>query len=152
MSGLFYEYRVLKINITLSELSQVIQGVIPGSEIDASLHSVVYDSRLIKEGDNKVFFALNGRFRKGIDFFDDAYDKGIRVFVVDREGFTIKTDAVYIHVKDALEALLDLAKWHRKKFSIPIIVIAGTHGKTIVKEWLGFLLNEKFRLGKRPGE
>jgi Alr-MurF fusion protein len=150
MSGLFYEYRVLKINITLSELSQVIQGVILGSEIDASIHSVVYDSRLIKEGDNKVFFALNGRFRKGIDFFDDAYDKGIRVFVVDREGFTIKTDAVYIHVKDALEALLDLAKWHRKKFSIPIIVIAGTHGKTIVKEWLGFLLNEKFRLVKSP--
>ncbi len=150
MSGLFYEYRVLKINITLSELSQVIQGVILGSEIDAPIHSVVYDSRLIKEGDNKVFFALNGRFRKGIDFFDDAYDKGIRVFVVDREGFTIKTDAVYIHVKDALEALLDLAKWHRKKFSIPIIVIAGTHGKTIVKEWLGFLLNEKFRLVKSP--
>jgi Alr-MurF fusion protein len=150
MSGLFYEYSVLKINITLSELSQVTQGITFGPEIDVSIHSVVYDSRLVENGDNKVFFALNGRFRKGIDFVDDAYNKGIRLFVVANDDFVKKTDAVYVQVKDTLEALLNLAKWHRIQFDLPVITIAGTHGKTIVKEWLGILLSEKYRVVKSP--
>ena len=150
MSGLFYEYSVLKINITLSELSQVTQGVIIGPEIDVSIYSVVYDSRLVKDGDNNVFFALNGRVRKGIDFVDDAYKKGIRVFVVSSKDFTKKNDAVYIQVEDVLDALLHLAKWHRIQFNIPVIAIAGTHGKTIVKEWLSLLLSEKFKVVKSP--
>lgn len=150
MSGLFYEYSVLKINITLSELSQVTQGITIGPEIDVSIHSVVYDSRLVKEGENKVFFALNGPFRKGIDFVDDAYNKGIRVFVVSSKDFTKKNDAVYIQVEDVLDALLHLAKWHRIQFDIPVIAIAGTHGKTIVKEWLSLLLSEKFKVVKSP--
>ena len=150
MSGLFYEYRVLKINITLAELSHVIQGVIIGVKVDTVIHSVVYDSRLVKEGDNKAFFALNGPFRKGIDFVDDAYNKGIRVFVVSSKDFTKKKDAVYIQVDDVLDALLNLAKWHRIQFDIPVIAIAGTHGKTIVKEWLSLLLSEKFKVVKSP--
>jgi alanine racemase len=150
MSGLFYEYSVLKINITLSELSQVTQGITIGPEIDVSIHSVVYDSRLVENGDNKVFFALNGRFRKGIDFVDDAYNKGIRLFVVANDDFVKKTDAVYVQVKDTLEALLNLAKWHRIQFDLPVITIAGTHGKTIVKEWLGIMLSEKYRVVKSP--
>jgi len=140
----------LKINITLAELSHVIQGVILGVKVDTVIHSVVYDSRLVKKGENKVFFALNGPFRKGIDFVDDAYKKGIRVFVVSSKDFTKKNDAVYIQVEDVLDALLNLAKWHRIQFDIPVIAIAGTHGKTIVKEWLSLLLSEKFKVVKSP--
>ena len=142
MSGLFYEYSVLKINITLSELSQVTQGITIGPEIDVSIHSVAYDSRLVENGDNKVFFALNGRFRKGIDFVDDAYNKGIRLFVVANDDFVKKTDAVYVQVKDTLEALLNLAKWHRIQFDLPVITIAGTHGKTTISCMLAHVLSD----------
>jgi alanine racemase len=45
---------------------------------------------------------------------------------------------------------MELAKWHRDFYNIPVIGIAGSHGKTIVKEWLGLLLNEKFTVVKSP--
>ena len=150
MSGLFYEYRVLKINITLRKLAQVIQGDISGSIEEVIVHSVAYDSRLVQSGENKVFFALNGKFRKGSDFISDGYSKGVRVFVVEQAPDEQNNDAAYIKVANPLSALLTLAKWHRNQFDIPIIAIAGTHGKTTVKEWLGLLLSEKFRVVKSP--
>ena len=140
----------MKINITLTELSQVTNGALVGFTNESMIHGVSYDSRRVKEGNNKVFFALNGKFRKGADFIDDAYNKGIRVFVTDRSQIDKKKDAVYIVVKDSLKALLELAKWNREKYDIPIIAIAGTHGKTTVKEWLGLLLSEKLRIVKSP--
>ena len=70
--------------------------------------------------------------------------------MVANDDFVKRTDAVYVQVKDTLEALLNLAKWHRIQFDLPVITIAGTHGKTIVKEWLGIMLSEKYRVVKSP--
>jgi alanine racemase len=140
----------LKINITLRKLAQVIQGDISGPIKEVIIHSVAYDSRLVQSGENKVFFALNGKFRNGSDFISDAYSKGIRVFVVEQIPNEQKNDAAYIKVKNPLASLLTLAKWHRNQFDIPIITIAGTHGKTSVKEWLCILLNEKYNIVKSP--
>jgi len=150
VSGLFYEYRILKINITLEKLAQIIHGEINGAIKDASVHSVAYDTRLIQSGEHKAFFALKGKFRKGSDFVSEAYSKGVRVFVLEQAPDEQKNDAVYIKVKNSLDSLLTLAKWHRNKFDIPVVAIAGTHGKTTVKEWLGILLSEKYRVVKSP--
>jgi alanine racemase len=44
-----------------------------------------------------------------------------------------------------------LARSHRSKFSIPVIGITGSNGKTIIKEWLYQLLSPDFRIVKNPG-
>ena len=140
----------MKINITLEELAQVINGEISGAIQEVSVHSIAYDTRLIQSGENKAFFALKGKFRKGSDFISDAYSKGIRVFVLEQTPDEQYNDAVFITVKNPLDSLLILAKWHRNKFDIPVVAIAGTHGKTMLKEWLGILLSEKHRVVKSP--
>ena len=43
-----------------------------------------------------------------------------------------------------------LAAYHRKQFSIPVIGITGSNGKTIVKEWLYQLLHEDYNIVRSP--
>src|SRR4030095_658510 len=47
-------------------------------------------------------------------------------------------------------ALQLLAIYHRLQFNIPVIGITGSNGKTIVKEWLNQLLENSFRIVRRP--
>ena len=114
------------------------------------LREVVYDTRTLAKGEGKIFFALSGKYRNGASFVEDAYKKGVRVFVVEQVPDEAHLDAVYLKVNDSLDALMRLAKWHREHFNIPIIAVVGTHGKTTIKEWLGSLLKRKYKLVKSP--
>lgn len=115
------------------------------------IRSVAFDTRRIIGGEDVLFFALKGEFRDGHEFIQTAYDKGVRSFVVSQEINLSDFDgAVFIRVNDTLKALQSLAKKHREKFSIPVVGITGSAGKTIVKEWLGQLLEEKFRVVRSP--
>ncbi|KAJ1509209.1 hypothetical protein HMI54_002546 [Coelomomyces lativittatus] len=53
-------------------------------------------------------------------------------------------------VRDALTALQKIAAHHRNQFTIPVIGITGSNGKTIVKEWLYQLLNDDFNIVRSP--
>jgi len=57
---------------------------------------------------------------------------------------------VTITVPDTLAALQALAAFHRKQFSIPVIGITGSNGKTIVKEWLYQLLSPDYNIIRSP--
>lgn len=59
-------------------------------------------------------------------------------------------EANIILVKDCLAALQQLASWHRRQFSLPVIGITGSNGKTIVKEWLNQLLEDEFYIVRSP--
>jgi alanine racemase len=100
----------LKIDITSSELAKILGGKIETSTVHINIDAVVYDSRRITTGHNKVFFALKGAFRSGMSFINEAYDKGVRVFVLPEKTDQQKEDAVYIYVSDTLSALMELAK------------------------------------------
>ncbi len=43
-----------------------------------------------------------------------------------------------------------LAAFHRAQFSIPVIAITGSNGKTIVKEWLNQLLESDYSIVRSP--
>src|SRR5690606_142243 len=49
-------------------------------------------------------------------------------------------DAHFYVVRDSVSALQKLAGEHRSRFSLPVIGITGSNGKTVVKEWLSQLL------------
>lgn len=58
--------------------------------------------------------------------------------------------AVWLAVPDVRAALQCLATHHRNAFSIPIIGITGSNGKTMVKEWLFQLLEPDLRIARSP--
>ena len=119
---------------------------------DTSLiHSVAFDSRRISNGEGVLFFALEGIFRDGHDFINDAYEKGVRHFVVGKSGYTNQLPgANEILVEDTFTALQRLAKHHRSRFSCPVVAITGSNGKTTVKEWLSHLLSKEFTIARSP--
>lgn len=139
----------MKLNISYKELEQYLEVKLPSS--NTTIHQVVIDSRRIVNGHSVLFVAFKGSFRDGHEFIDEAYSKGVRTFLisepVDESDFP---GAAFIKVEDTLRALQKMAKYHRMRFSIPVIAITGSAGKTIVKEWLGQMLDLKFRVVRSP--
>jgi alanine racemase len=61
-----------------------------------------------------------------------------------------KEQATFLIVPNTLIALQKWAALHRKKFSIPVIAITGSNGKTVVKEWLNQMLAEDYHICRSP--
>src|SRR5690606_10052210 len=83
-------------------------------------------------------------------FLQDAYKKGIRVFVVSKVEEISEDDVIYLKVNSPLTALQNWAEHHRRQFGLPVIGITGSNGKTIVKEWLNQLLWKDFFIVRSP--
>ena len=116
----------------------------------AVIEHLLPDSRKVLFPASSLFFALKGPRRDGHSFLTEAYGKDIRNFIVSGETTVALPDANIIQVKDTLQALQQLAAHHRKQFSYPVIGITGSNGKTIVKEWLNQLLEEKYAIVRSP--
>ncbi|MDR0542734.1 MAG: bifunctional UDP-N-acetylmuramoyl-tripeptide:D-alanyl-D-alanine ligase/alanine racemase [Dysgonamonadaceae bacterium] len=117
-----------------------------------NIRILLTDSRSLSEPAVTVFFALCTEHNDGHRYVLDLYEKGVRYFVVqhDFEGADKMPEAHCFWVEDTLAALQQIAVEHRCLFDIPIIGIAGSNGKTIVKEWLYQLLHNRFSIVRSP--
>lgn len=114
---------------------------------------LLYDSRKLIRGKDTLFFALTGRYQDGHSFLESLYKKGVRNFVVrhiPKNAQLNMPNASFQEVEIPLLCMQQLATFHRKQYSIPVIGITGSNGKTIVKEWLYDLLSSDFRIVKSP--
>lgn len=103
---------------------------------------VTTDSRNCLAG--SIFIALKGASFDGNKFAKAALDKGCAYAVVDEKEYA--TDERCILVPDALVAYKELAREHRRQFSIPVIGITGTNGKTTTKELISTVLARKYKV------
>ncbi|MEO7922771.1 MAG: bifunctional UDP-N-acetylmuramoyl-tripeptide:D-alanyl-D-alanine ligase/alanine racemase [Chitinophagaceae bacterium] len=118
---------------------------------DTIIEHLLLDSRKISSPGSSLFFAIRGNRRDGHQFIPELYKKGLRNFVVsEATDNTPYPDANFLLVDDTLIALQQLAAWHRSQFSLPVIGITGSNGKTIVKEWLYQLLHPDHTIVRNP--
>ncbi len=111
----------------------------------------VYDSRQASHHEAGLFLAFPGTNHDGHHFIPDAYQKGVRNFLLSNPDFPVPPTANAIHVKDTLKALQKLAVYHRQRYaSLPVIGITGSTGKTTVKEWLYEMLTPEMHVVKNP--
>lgn len=122
------------------------------AENNIFISGIVTDSRHIADGQAFLFVALKGVRHNGHQFMQEAYNKGIRTFLVSEtpENMQQFSDATILKTADTLDALQSLAAAHRKKFNIPVIAITGSNGKTMVKEWLYQLLSPDTDIIRSP--
>jgi len=80
---------------------------------------------------------------------NEAFERGAILAVIDERAPGDAGPAVV--VRDTTVALGQLARRHRKKFSIPFVAIAGSNGKTMTKDMLGAVLARKYSVLKTEG-
>lgn len=135
----------------ITDVAQII-GAKTNTLHEATISILLTDSRRLSFPETTLFFALPTKTNDGHRYVQDLYKLRVRNFVVSRmlPEFESMTDANFLLVKDTLRALQKLATHHRKRFSIPVIGITGSNGKTVVKEFLYQLLHNEFDIVRSP--
>ncbi len=108
------------------------------------------DSRSLCYPETTLFFAIKTEVGNGHRYIADLYQRGVKAFVVSEEVEGNFPDAEFLFVPDTMQALQKIAEHHRSCFHIPVIGIAGSNGKTLVKEWLYQLLAPDFIVTRSP--
>ena len=121
--------------MSLGEAAAALGGRLSGA--DTRFHAVSTDSRAIERGE--LFVALRGERFDGHDFLPAAAGRGAAGALVDgRHTAALPLPAVV--VEDTRRALGDLARHWRRRFTPAVIAVAGSNGKTTVKEMLAAIL------------
>ena len=134
---------------TLRKISKITGGKCIGN-IDVLIKNIHYDSRKFAQNNGHLFIAFKTSSNDGHNYIEKVYESGIKQFLTHKVPAKIKKDAGYLIVKDSLAALQAWAAYHRAKFNIPILSITGSYGKTIIKEWIYFLMQRKRSVLRSP--
>ncbi|MCU0402682.1 MAG: UDP-N-acetylmuramoyl-tripeptide--D-alanyl-D-alanine ligase, partial [Algoriphagus sp.] len=141
------------ISLSIAQLEEITGGKAQGIRRDQLISQISIDSRQILHPEQTLFVALRGAKADGADFIPDLINEGIRVFLV-HEDWQVddnQTDiATFIFTKDTRQALQKIAAFQRSIFTKPVVGITGSNGKTIIKEWLGQVLSQRFAVAKSP--
>ena len=133
----------------LKDVAKITNGKIIGNE-NSVIKNIYYDTRIFVENNGHLFIAMQTKNNDGHLFINHAYEKGIRLFLINKYPKIILEGASYLIVNNSLMALQKWAEFHRKKFKLPVLAITGSYGKTIVKEWLYFMLKKTFKIIRSP--
>lgn len=137
--------------MTFADIAEITKGnVLQMPHPEAPVRNLLTDSRRGIFNTESLFFAIAGVRHDGHQFIESLYGRGVRHFVVERQPMGNFPEANLIMVSDSVQALQQIAAKHRQTFSIPVIGITGSNGKTIVKEWLAQLLNPYQYVVKSP--
>ncbi|WP_396210911.1 UDP-N-acetylmuramoyl-tripeptide--D-alanyl-D-alanine ligase [Flavobacterium sp.] len=109
--------------------------------------SVSIDTRKIEK--NSLFVAIKGENYDANTFAQEALSKGALFVIIDNNSYYI--DERTILVSNSLEALQELAKYHRHYLNLPIIALTGSNGKTTTKELINVVLAKKFNVKATVG-
>lgn len=125
---------------------------LPQPNIDRELSVLLTDSRSLTDPDHSLFFAITTSNNDGHRYVAQLYEMGVRTFVVTHvpEEMDPVNDATFLVVPNVTKALQAIARHHRKQFTIPVIGITGSRGKTTVKEWLYQALCDDYSIVRSP--
>ncbi len=136
---------------SIRHIASIVSGSFLQFKQDDRIEQLLTASRRLVFPETSLFFALYGPRRNGHEFMRDLYSRGMRNFIVyqkiDLKDFE---SANIILVNDSLAALQQVAAFHRRQFDYPVLGITGSNGKTIVKEWLNQLLEDKYHIVRSP--
>lgn len=150
-------------NLTVENIAKAVHGTYFGPEVllQRQIAGVTLDSRKVQK--DYLFVPIKGERVDGNTFIESAYKQGAMLCF--REGQpSTKGEAQpfareeapggerpYILVESCLTAIRGLAEFYRKQFSIPVIGITGSVGKTSTKEMVASVLSQKYRVLKTQG-
>lgn len=137
--------------ISIDTLKQWCNGEWLAYNNSSNVEELVIDTRKIANAEVALFVALKTGRRNGHDFIPDAYEKGVRNFLVDEDVVIEKyKNSNFLKVTDSLIGLQQIITTYRRQFHPKVIGITGSNGKTIVKEWMYQLLSGTYNTVRSP--
>lgn len=134
-----------KPKFTVSEIQAATGGELLCGAPDQVAVGVCTDSRRIAQGE--LFIPLQGEKYDGHDFIHQAVSKRAGAILTAKE-LTAPSMIPVILVNDTLKALGAIARFHRRRFQIPVIAVTGSNGKTTTKELIATVLGTRFKVVK----
>jgi Alr-MurF fusion protein len=137
-------------SINLKSLIPVLNAKWVGSDTDIFVDHISIDSRSLQNGSGTLFIALSGLNNDAHLYIAELIEKGVHNFVVQNIPENSVGKANFLVVQNTLKALQEFAAYYRNIFHFPVIGLTGSNGKTIVKEWLNFLLSPDYNIVRSP--
>ncbi|WP_250866035.1 UDP-N-acetylmuramoyl-tripeptide--D-alanyl-D-alanine ligase [Caballeronia sp. INSB1] len=120
---------------TLREATAMIPGAVLKGDENVAIERIVTDSRGVQAGD--LFVAVRGDRFDAHDFLDQVAKSGAAAALVSRDPSNADAWPLpVIKVKDTRAALGALAHGWRTRFTMPLVAVTGSNGKTTVKEMI----------------
>lgn len=129
--------------LKLSEIAKACGG---SYSTEAEINAVCIDTRKITKG--CLFICIKGERFDAHQFADEALEKGAAAVMIDED---INPNGAYVKVENTTKALLTLGGYYRSKFSIPVVALTGSVGKTTTKEFTHLVVNAKYNAIKTQG-
>ncbi len=137
-------------SILIQDIIPILNAKWPGSLANPEIDTISIDSRSLQNSSGTLFFALVGPNYDAHLYIENLIESGVTNFVVNHIPEKLEGKANFLLVDNTLQALQQFAAYYRNLFSFPVIGITGSNGKTIVKEWLNFLLSPDYNIIRSP--
>ena len=124
--------------MTLAQAHALLPGSVLVGDGATPLARVHSDTRTLREGD--LFVALRGERFDAHDFLAQARAAGAVAALAERG--LLAAGLPGLQVSDSLAALQQLAQAWRAHFSVPVIAVAGSNGKTTVTQMIAGMLRQ----------
>ena len=127
---------------TVAALCAAVGGKLLSGDSAAVVTGVTTDSRAASDG--QLFIPLTGERFDGHAYIDGALSAGAAGCLTARVPETMQPGKFYIQVADTRLALKALAAWYRSRFTLPVVQLTGSAGKTTTKEMVAAVLSRRY--------
>ncbi|MBI3811770.1 MAG: UDP-N-acetylmuramoyl-tripeptide--D-alanyl-D-alanine ligase [Nitrospirae bacterium] len=143
---------------TTAEILSATGGRLMRGDPTQVVSGVSIDSRTIQAGE--LFIAIKGERFDGHRFIYEALERGACGVLVNvsshripetAEEEALLRDKILIGVTDPLSALQEISRSHRQRWTLPVIAVTGSNGKTTTKEMAAGVLAQRYVTLKNAG-
>src|SRR5438034_6528279 len=131
---------------TVQDIVRATQGALVAGDLGVPITGVSVDSRALGVGE--AFFAIRGNRLDGHAFLAEAASRGAACLVVHTLHDDVPANVPLVLVEDTTRALGMVAAYHRARFSIPVVAVTGSNGKTTTKELIAGVLATRWQVLK----
>jgi UDP-N-acetylmuramoyl-tripeptide--D-alanyl-D-alanine ligase len=117
---------------TVQDIVRATQGALVAGDLGIPITGVSIDSRSLGVGE--AFFAIHGHRLDGHAFLAEAAARGAACLVVHALPDDVPANVPLVLVEETTAALGRLGAWHRGRFTVPVVAVTGSNGKTTTKE------------------
>ena len=131
---------------TVQDIVRATQGALVTGDLAVPVTGASIDSRTLGVGE--AFFAIRGYRLDGHAFLAEAAGRGAACLVVHSLHDDVPANVPLVLVEDTTKSLGLLAAYHRARFSIPVVAVTGSNGKTTTKELIAGVLGTRWQVLK----